>query len=104
VLGLTKTASAGTDVALAEAHPGPPDVGLNVFTFEVAADAMVVRPWMPNHGHGSVPAEFATTPGPNETWTTPKMDFFMPGLWEVTAEFTTGNVVDEVVFRFCLEG
>lgn len=112
--GLSKTGENGTTVALTSADPAPPDVGVNTWRLDVTAGGggpldegaeVVVRPFMPQHGHGTTPAEFAATRGEGEAWEVPPMDLFMPGVWEVTVEVTVDDqLVDEVVFRFCLEG
>lgn len=113
VQGIAKTGANGVTIAVVSADPAPPDVGVNTWQLEVTtADGapgeeaeVVVRPFMPQHGHGSSPAEFAASRGDGDAWDVPPMDLFMPGVWEVTIELLEGDEpVDEVVFRFCLEG
>lgn len=115
VQGLSKTGEAGAKVTFVSADPAPPDVGVNIWSLEVTdatggslgeGGEVVVRPFMPQHGHGSSPATFtATREAAGQTWTVPPMDLFMPGLWELTVELAhDGEPIDQVVFRFCLEG
>lgn len=114
VQGLSKTGEGGTVVAIQAADPAPPDVGENAWTLEITGAtgaplgegaAVVVRPFMPEHGHGSTPPEFEATRGEGPMWEVPTMDLFMPGVWEVTVAVSAGDSVsDQVVFRFCLEG
>jgi len=103
VAGLSRDSSSGLfDVVLLDANPAPPDVGNNVFHLQVdGAERVTVRPWMPLHGHGTVPDTFEATQETDGTWTTPDVDLFMPGLWELEFVFAEE---ESALFRFCLEG
>lgn len=99
------------DVAFMDAEPAPPDVGINVWDVEILDGADLVEdgevtavPWMPLHGHGTVPARHDLTPAEDGTWFSRPINLFMPGLWVITFEIDDGVTTDEVEFRFCLEG
>jgi hypothetical protein len=98
-------------VAILDATPAPPSRGDNTWRVRVQDDAGLpqtatidVSTFMPDHQHGSsivaqvepadVPGEFVITP----------VDFFMPGLWEVTLDLQQEDgFEDAVVFRFCVD-
>ncbi len=105
VAGLSRSSDAGVyEVILLEASPAPPDVGLNTFTVQIdGASGGVIRPWMPLHGHGTVPPTYPLTDNGDQTWTSGEIDLFMPGVWEIQVE-VTGAAEDTAVFRFCLQG
>ncbi len=114
VAGLEKASTDGTKVRMLEATPGPPDRGDNMWLFQVvdASGAMmdgatvVVKPFMPEHGHGSTPAEFtATAVGSEGKYNVGPVNFFMPGLWELTVKVTPAGLSEQQVkFGFCVEG
>ena len=111
VLGLTKTGEAGRlEFKLLTADPAPPARGDNTWQLQLStlagpapvSDAsMSVRPFMPDHTHGSgksVVVTPLTEPGQYEL---SPVNLWMPGLWEVTIQ-VSGASGDRVVFRFCL--
>lgn len=103
------------DLTLVDADPGPPEKGDNLLVLSLAwaADdspvegaSVVLRPWMPEHGHGSSPETFAVTastdPGAYET---EPVNLFMGGLWELMFEVETlDGDTDSATFTFCVEG
>ncbi len=99
-------------IRLLEAIPGPPEVGDNQWTFELYKDAgkvstatITVRPWMPDHGHGTTPMYYQATASSNsDTFELGAIDLFMPGFWTMTFQVDEPSVSDEIVFGFCLEG
>lgn len=101
-------------VWIAEAEPDPPDVGLNTWTFDVTdaagapleGAAVAVRPFMPEHGHGTVPELYDAPEASPGRYRGPPIHLFMPGLWELHVElYDAGETVADVAtFRFCLEG
>ena len=113
--GLTRDGSEGLmRVVLTDAAPSPPDQGFNRWEIHVEdmngqpvpGVQVDAKPWMPDHGHGSVPLmhrarQLDTN---NEQRTLGPMNFFMPGLWTVTMKLTSSLGADEAVFAFCLEG
>lgn len=106
VAGIERTTTNGFTVRLADANPAPPDVGLNTFTIEVdgAAGSMVrLRPWMPLHGHGTVPEWHVATDN-GTSWEIADLDLFMAGLWELRFTVDSEDQDTGALFRFCLEG
>jgi len=105
VAGLERTSDGGSySVVMMDATPSPPDVGVNRFTLQIdGATGVVIKPWMPLHGHGSVPLTFDAIQEPDGIWVTPDIDLFMPGLWEIEL-LLTGTAEDAALYRFCLEG
>jgi hypothetical protein len=113
--GMTVDSELGHYTAeLVDALPAPPDTGENVWTLRVQdesraavpADGLVVRPYMPEHGHGTNPATWdLTDSGDGDTLTLDGMDLIMPGVWRITIEIPadTGQE-DEIRFWFCVEG
>lgn len=101
-------------VVLVSAEPGPPDVGNNTWTLRVTdmSDGVLpnasvsVAPFMPEHAHGTSPADFAGAATENESeYTVGPFDLFMPGTWEMTVSVTAdGGIDDEVLFRFKIVG
>ena len=93
--------------------PAPPDRGDNVFTMRIVdgADAamddgsLIIRPFMPEHGHGTTPETFETTFSSDGTYESAPVDLFMPGAWELNFEFDDGaGTTDAALFTFCIEG
>ncbi len=114
--GMTKGSEGGHfTVQLVESTLAPPDRGDNGFKLRVTDSAgsavpdatMMVRPWMPNHGHGSTPEVFTPTATgqPGELEVGP-INFFMPGLWELRVIVSSAamQVNERATFAFCVEG
>jgi len=107
------TDTGGFTVTLVRANPGPPDRGDNNWTLSVTDSSGVlsgkpvkVRPWMPDHGHGTTPlsndaTDVAGDPG---TYTVGPFDLFMPGFWEFGVSVESGGATGTAMFAFCLEG
>ncbi|GAC1352272.1 MAG: hypothetical protein NVS3B20_22550 [Polyangiales bacterium] len=96
---------------LVEGDPAPPSKGNNTWILRVldktdhaVTDAVVdVKPFMPDHGHGtSVLAK--ASPTADGTYRVAPLYMFMPGLWQVTFTAKTGDLTDSAVFTFCIEG
>ena len=106
VAGIEKITSDGTTVRIADALPAPPDVGMNTLTIEVdgkSGSMVQVRPWMPLHGHGTVPEWWVGTETAG-SWAIADMDLFMAGLWELRVTVDSDDETTGALFRFCLEG
>jgi hypothetical protein len=96
---------------LANADPAPPAKGMNTWqlTIKDASGALVdeaaitVKPFMPDHGHGTSIAA-TITPASAGTYTVAPVYLFMAGLWQVTFTATKGATTDSAVFSFCIEG
>jgi hypothetical protein len=115
VAGLTVDSELGFYAAeLIDAQPAPPDTGENTWTLRVTdgadvalpATALVVRPWMPDHGHGTNPATWPLEPVDDDgTLGLRNMDLIMPGLWRIALQvLPEAGEEDEVRFFFCAEG
>lgn len=111
--GITRAvsgASAGGNltVTVEPVTPAVPARGLNTFRFSVQASAggaasgltLSVRPWMPDHGHGSNPVPTVTEdPASTGTFTVSNVNFTMAGTWELQATFG-GSQTDTFVASF----
>jgi hypothetical protein len=109
--------------------PSPPDIGDNTWSLSVrdadddsalSSCSLDVRPWMPDHEHGSNnPTGSESAPG---TYTVSGLLFIMPGYWESTvsvdcqpggddddsaaddSEAPPQALSDSATFGFCVEG
>ena len=106
---------AGTQVSvvLMESIPAPPRKDDNTWMIRIQDEAgaplsglsMVVTPWMPDHGHGTLDPPIVTELSEPGEYEVNPVDLRMPGLWEVTVEVADGTgLEDEVTFAFCVEG
>ena len=97
------------------ADPAPPDKGVNVFTVQItdaASDVgvdgatVLITPFMPEHGHGTNPADYGTAAtGDAGSYESVPIDLFMSGLWELTFTVASGDaILDQTTYSFCLEG
>jgi len=96
---------------LEDGAPAPPIKGTNTWNVQildaaqepVSGATVTVRPFMPDHGHGTsvVPQ---VTAGQAGEYTIASLYFFMPGLWEVTINAEAGDTADTVKFSFCIQG
>lgn len=100
-----------TRVQIVEAVPAQPARGDNTWTVMVTdaggapmeGMAVDVKPWMPDHGHGSPVEEEVTDLGAGEYEATP-LNLFMAGFWTVTFDVTDAEgATDSVVFNVCVD-
>lgn len=109
------TASGDYRVAILDASPAPPDVGMNGWTIEVRDSAgeavdglsVEVEPFMPAHDHGTNPKTTAGAPnGTSGQYTFEDVNLFMSGTWTLTfgVRAEEGDTPDPAVFTFCFEG
>lgn len=95
-------------VTLLDAVPAPPQRELNDWRLRVEdADgmalsdcALAVGLFMPVHGHSSTTEPVITPADAPGEYRVDDMNFFMPGLWEITFDLTCGAVTDQVQFAF----
>lgn len=114
VAGLNKDSElGGFSATLVDALPAPPDTGENQWTLlvedaagdPVDASLLELRPYMPDHGHGTNPATWPLEAGDGDEVVVHDLDLFMPGLWRIAVEITPlDGDPDEVRFFFCAEG
>lgn len=113
VEGMSKAAGDALTVKIVGAMADFPKKGMNDLTLEItdAAGAPVddatvtVRPYMPDHAHGtSVVPE--VTPSGDGRYAVSKIYMMMAGLWQVTVSVQTagGGPLNEAVFLFCIDG
>lgn len=98
-------------VVLVAADPAPPARDDNKWTIDlldasgapVSGATFVVKPYMPDHRHGS-----SITPqiDPGKTggeYAVSRLNLSMPGLWQITLTPTTSDgTTDAIVFSFCI--
>ncbi len=110
--GLAQTGKNGLiRTQLLNIFPTPPAKGDNVWTL-VVQDAegkplegatVSVKPFMPDHGHGSSIVPHVTPdPASGGKYSISSLNLFMPGLWQTTLTITAGTTTDSVVYGFCV--
>jgi hypothetical protein len=107
VMGATKT----YQIALVEGDPAPPARGTNTWVIKVldasgkpvSNPMLTVKPFMPDHGHGTQ-VEAVIKQQEDGSYSVTPLYLFMPGLWQVTFGVHTATGDDSVVFSFCIEG
>ncbi|MCX5743368.1 MAG: FixH family protein [Proteobacteria bacterium] len=108
-VGIMKTGTA-FDFAITSAAPAPPARGDNTWMVQITAKgggaalvggALMAKPFMPDHQHGSPIQAMATDMGGGAYEISP-INLWMPGLWETTITATSGATTDQAVFRFCI--
>jgi hypothetical protein len=110
---LTKQGQSGNfQFVLVSANPEPPAIDGNTWVVKLldasgspvpGATFTSIKPWMPDHGHGSsaVPGAADNHDG---TYTIQPLYFFMAGLWQVTFAVQANGKSDSAVFSFCVQG
>jgi len=111
-LPIAKASKNGSfDVTLLSSAASPPLIGdLTEWTVQVAdaQGAMVdgatidVKPFMPDHGHGTDAVAHVTAAGAPGQYAIQPLYLFMAGYWTVTLTITSGAVTDTVVYSVCL--
>lgn len=97
-----------------DASPAPPSKGTNQWTIQLLDGSdkpiddatMTIKPFMPDHGHGSSITPQVTWMKSNGNYQITLVDLFMPGIWQITFNITPpgGAAPDAVVFTFCVDG
>jgi hypothetical protein len=108
---LTKVGASGAfSFVLMDITPPPPALGTTTWTLKIldasgapVTDATVPTPttWMPQHMHSSTALPTVANNG-DGTYTLGNLYLFMPGVWQVTVQATSGGTTDSAVFTFCL--
>mgnify|MGYP001552691117 CR=1 FL=1 len=99
------------ETKLMASDPAPPDRGNNTWTVAVSdasgppvtGATIDVKPYMPDHGHGTPIIATVTDKGDGSYLITP-VNLFMVGLWQVTLTIDQAGKSDQVVYDFCIEG
>ena len=97
-------------IQLTSANPAQPATGMNAWTFKVLdasgtpieAATVKVAPWMPDHGHGPSVAPSITSK--DGVYTATQIDFFMPGVWQLTFGIDVNGKQDQAVLNLCIAG
>lgn len=99
-------------VALDSIAPNPVAKGNNEWSIRVldadnnpvSGATLDVKPFMPDHGHGSSIRPQVADKGQG-VYAISLLNLFMPGIWQITVTITssTGSI-DSAVFTFCVEG
>jgi hypothetical protein len=66
---------------------------------------LTVKPFMPDHGHGSAIVPLVTPAGSEGKYAITRLNLFMPGLWQITINAAvpgTPAVTDSIVYTFCV--
>jgi YtkA-like len=107
--------SGNLSFVIAGANYSPPAVTDNTWTLKVLSasgepvkDAVLTfpkqshpsDPWMPDHGHGDVPARAVNNN--DGTYTITPLYFFMGGIWSTYISAQSGSVTDSTTFTFCV--
>lgn len=95
-------------VTLLDAVPAPPQRELNDWRVRVEDPSgapvsdctLAVGLFMPVHGHSSTTEPVIAPAEAAGEYRVDDMNFFMPGLWEITFDLTCGAVTDQVQFAF----
>lgn len=99
------------NVSLLSSAQSPPLIGdLTQWNLQIADNkgAMVdgatiaVKPWMPDHGHGTDAPAHVMPVGTAGQYAITPLYLFMAGYWTVTFTIANGTVTDTVVYSVCL--
>ena len=98
---------------LLEMAPAPASKGDNGWTLQIVdakgapvdGATVTVKPFMPDHGHGSSIVPLVTPLGHDGKYTVTRLNLFMPGIWQMTVNVSAAsNAADSAVFSFCVAG
>jgi hypothetical protein len=113
-VGLSAQAMDGAfAVSFVDANPAPPAKGENTWTVKItdgsgqpmSGATVTVKPFMPDHGHGSSIVPQVTPMGSDGTYQVSLLELFMPGIWQVTFTLMPASgPADTVLFTFCVDG
>jgi YtkA-like protein len=98
------------DFIVTDISPPPPATGNTTWKLKIVdatgqpvKDATMtnIKTWMPQHSHPSTALPVPTNNG-DGTYTIDNLYLYMPGVWQVTFNITTGSTTDSAMFTFCL--
>ena len=101
--------TSGASFAITSANPSVVQQGLNEWTVSVQDNGapvdgtVTVKPFMPDHGHGS-PTVATVTPEGNGVYDISGINLSMRGVCTVTVSIASPAVDDSAVFTFCVDG
>jgi hypothetical protein len=112
--GLVAKGESGVfSVSLLSISPAPTAKGDNSWQLRVVdADGapvdgltIAIKPFMPDHGHGSSITPQITPQGADGRYDITRLNLFMPGLWQITLSMTAASgAADKAVYTFCVGG
>jgi hypothetical protein len=97
-------------IKLDSLSPWPLDKGENTFVVTVLDAAgnpvpdadLKLKPFMPDHGHGSSIVPLVAAPQSDGSREITHVNTFMPGIWQFTFTTTKGAQSDSSVVTFCV--
>jgi hypothetical protein len=112
--GLSGSSADGSlKMSFVSASPAPPEKGENNWTLKVTdgsgapvtGASFTVKPWMPEHLHGSSIVPQMTPASQPGVYDVGILEFFMPGIWQTTITLVEdAGPPEDVVFTFCVPG
>ncbi|MEW5847705.1 MAG: FixH family protein [Myxococcota bacterium] len=113
--GLARRADGGAvQVRIQRMTPEPAEKGDNTWILRVETPAtttpvggaqVTLKPFMPQHGHGTNPADFPGTESTTGEYQVGPFNLFMPGRWELNVHVTPDGGAEEIItFHACIEG
>lgn len=107
---VVKGTSGTFGVKLDSVDPWPLVKGENTLTVTVVDGAgspvtdatLTLKPFMPDHGHGSSIVPLVGPAKPDGTIEIDHVNTFMPGIWQLTFTVTKGSQSDSSVVTFCV--
>lgn len=111
--GLEARSDKGTlTLRLLTIDPNPVFKGNNAWKLQIvdAAGSPVdglevsVKPFMPDHNHGSSIVPSVTPAGSDGRYDVTLLNLFMPGLWQVTFTVKSQGQTEQATFSFCVTG
>ena len=99
-------------VRFVDANPAPPAKGDNAWTVDVLdvsgrpldGAAVTLKPFMPDHNHGSSIKPQIAPEGTPGRYKLTNVNLFMPGVWQFTFGIEAPGLSDTVVLTFCVDG
>jgi hypothetical protein len=110
--GLTRDGERGTlTFRLDSSDPAPPAKGGNTFEVTVldsegnpVVGDLRIELFMPDHGHRTQVEPIVSYDEAPGSFSIAPVYLFMAGVWRVTLELDSGDVIDRANFYFCIEG
>ena len=93
--------------------PAAVTTGVNTWTVQLAgvdgaamdgATITMPKPYMPDHRHYSSGVPQGKAEGADGKYAITNLNFFMPGIWQITLKVTTATGADTVMYTICVPG